>query len=271
MYFEAIASHFCLLNFAVSAVLSFQSSRVESNLQGSLGKIALVLFMIGAGSASLALIAHGIDSELSLFSARWLILAVGLSWLAVAARIWLRILSIFVYAAPLMTLIMIFQFFVPGPNGQRSPMELSHVFLAFHIAGATMGQVLALAASLVSVVYLWQQRVLKKKLLEQLTPGVPALDLLEKILVSSLWAGFLFLTAALLSGTVYFRWFYEGQINVYGEKIAWAVTVWLWYLAALLARNFFNIPMKRVAQMSLLGFLLLAMTFFGMSFYQTGS
>jgi len=240
-------------------------------MQGSLSKIALVLFILGASSASVALIAHGFSVGLPVYSARWLIMAVVLAWLAVAARIWLKIMSIFAWIAPFLTLIMLFQFFVPGPDGTRNGLEASHVFLAFHIAGATMGQILALMASLVSVMYLWQQRVLKKKLLTQLTSRVPALDLLEKIMVSSLWAGFLFLTAALMSGTVYFRWYFPGILGDFGDKIAWAVTVWLWYLAALLARNYFNMTVTRVAQMSLLGFVLLAMTFFGMSFYQTGS
>ena len=82
----------------------------------------------------------------------------------------------------------------------------------------------------------------------------------------SLWCGFLFITLGLLSGALY------AQLNPttlglnVPAKVIWAVLVWVWYLATLLARNVFNRPSKRIAQMSLGGFMLLLFTYFGMGF-----
>ena len=271
VFLEAVISHFCLLNFAVSAVLSLQSSRTEPASSGSLGKISLILFIAGAGAATLTLLRLGLSPEPKYFSARWLILATAMAWLSIAARIWLKVSGMLSYSAPLVTLLLLLQLLAPPGGHGLYPTDPENLFLACHVAGATMGQILALQAGLVAVLYLWQQSLLKRKLLDQLTSRVPSLELLEKILVASLWAGFLFLTAALISGTIYFRWYFQGSLSHYGEKVAWAVTVWLCYLAALLARDFFNISTKRVAQISLLGFLLLAMAFFGLSFYERGS
>ncbi|MCB9228894.1 MAG: cytochrome c biogenesis protein CcsA [Deltaproteobacteria bacterium] len=270
MFLHVIMSHFCLLNFAVAAALSFQSARSDSVLRGSLAKVAQVLFVLGAVSASVACASYALLPELVFVSARWLILVAFLSWLVIIIRFWLRISGLLAYASLLMAVFVLFQFLSSAPGGGLYDVDSPQLYLAFHIAGATMGQLLALLASLVAVLYLWQQRLLKKKLLEQLTSRIPALDLLETILIAVLWAGFFFLTAALISGAVYFCWYFDGSMQIYGRKITWALTVWSCYFLALLARHWFHVPFKRIAQISLIGFCLLLITFFGLSFYQGG-
>ena len=69
---------------------------------------------------------------------------------------------------------------------------MASFFLACHIIGATLGQLLALLACVVAVLYLQQRKILKNKNFQQLSPRLPALDLLEKLLLRSLWGGLYF-------------------------------------------------------------------------------
>lgn len=142
---------------------------------------------------------------------------------------------------------------------------MTSVFLASHIIGATIGQMLALVASIVAVIYLWQRQVLKKKQFSHLSSQVPALDWLENILITCLWTGFLFISMALLSGAYYF-WYYGVNSPNAIHKIIWASIVWLWYFVTLLMKRVFAQPSRRIAQMSLVGFMLLGVAVFGTLF-----
>ena len=264
--FDVITGHLGLLNFAVASILSLQALKVETRGSGAGSKLSLLLFSIATFSVFASICWQLIDGRFDLFESRAMVLALGVSALALGAHFFLRMTSINAFVSPVATLLMLAHFFQsPFRSGEEFP-ELSSVFLSFHIAGALMGQVVAVCAAIVSVLFLWQQRVLKRKLLNQLTARVPALDLLEKVLITCMWAGFLFLTAALLSGAFYVQW-HGAPKGAYYEKVVWAITVWIWYLSALLARNVVRVPVKRVAQMGLFGFLLLATTFFGMTFF----
>ena len=269
MNFEAVLGNISLLNFTVASLIGLKAVKEGSDGQQTLTKISLLLFVVATLACIIALflsLLHG-SAMLDLKS---LIIAACMSFFALLAHFLLRMYSITAFAAPISTLLMLLYFFQSSALSQEESSSYVDTILTFHIVGAAMGQILALSASIVAVLFLWQQRVLKKKLLHQLSSRVPALDILERVLAACLWVGFLFLTMALLSGAVYFQFFMQEMGVSYAEKIGWAVTVWLWYLVVLLARNILKVPMKRVAQMSLLGFLLLAVTFFGMSSFAWG-
>jgi hypothetical protein len=85
------------------------------------------------------------------------------------------------------------------------------------------------------------------------------------LLVVTLWMGFAFISLGLVSGGILTRFFpAPGGAAVLGWKIIWALMVWVWYLAILLARNIFAVSGKHIAQMSVAGFFLLSAFFFGL-------
>ena len=99
-----------------------------------------------------------------------------------------------------------------------------------------------------------------------------ALDKLESFLGVSLVLGFSFITISLVSGA------FVGQnpvsqmqgsdvANGLVLKIVWAISVWIWYLLILVAKNILLKPAKRISQMSLIGFFLLTCTAFGQLFF----
>lgn len=135
-----------------------------------------------------------------------------------------------------------------------------------HLVGALIGQFLALFSSLVAVIFLWQQKNLKEKHFEEVSQKIPSLELLSRALFCCLWVGFFFLTLACVTGMIFLDFSPMVSDRTQGLKILWAISVWFWYLITLVLRFIMNWPTKRIAQMSLIGFLLLAASFFGFSF-----
>ena len=132
-----------------------------------------------------------------------------------------------------------------------------------HILTAIMGQAMAIGAFAIALMYLWQHRNLKRKLLDQISDKVPALDRLSKLLNVSLWVGLIFLTTALISGAYYTS--HTEVATGLKLKAFWAIGVWLWYMAILVVKNVLKRPTTFVAKLSVAGFFILAISLFGIS------
>ena len=267
MSFETLASHLALLNFFVGASISLPTLRLNGHSNRTFNKFSWLLFILGTIFITMTLMRKLYLGTTAYYQMPTLILACVISILSLLGCYALKMKNINAVTAPFTTILLMIYFLMPNWQSHGNQEIYEGFFLAFHVAGAVMGQIVAVCASLVAILFLWQQRLLKKKMLNLLTSRVPPQDILENLLVVCLWSGFLFLTSALLSGALYL-WNLNGIILLpeYKQKIVWAVTVWIWYLAALFFRNALKIPMKRVAQMSLMGFMLLAVTFFGLAF-----
>lgn len=194
-----------------------------------------------------------------------LMLTAMISWMAIHGHLQFGLKLVGPFVAPLATLILLVQFlFAPLKSGV-SPDALPTYLGIAHILSSIVGQAFAIMACAISILYLWQQSLLKKKRLDQIPQSIPAIDQLSKYLVLSLWVGFLFITTGLMTGALYFQRLEKvpGDSD-YILKVAWAILVWLWYLATLVALNIFHRPHKKIAQMALGGFVLLAISYFGM-------
>lgn len=259
-----ILSNLGLLGFALASVVylvSFQEGRTHKPM---LGRTASSTFVLATLSVTAAVVIQ--YREASFSEAAALLLTSTIAWLAIAGHAAFNMRIIGAFVAPLSTLILLIKFFVAPMRVETDNYDGNSLLLTLHVVPAILGQAFAIIACAVSIVFLWQQSLLKKKLLDQLTRNLPAIDRLERILAMSLWCGFLFITLGLLSGALYAQLSADTlELNL-PAKVIWAVLVWVWYLATLLARNVFNRPSKRIAQMSLAGFLLLFMTYFGMGF-----
>ena len=196
------------------------------------------------------------------------LLASTLGLLSLLVFLRFKVRPIGAFTAPLATLILLFQFFaapIPAPEGDQA----ASVLISIHIVMAILGQTFAIGACAVSVLYLWQRNALKKRQLTQMPMQVPAMDRLDSILVRFIWAGFIFISLSLISGAMFVQFYkFTGAPSLHA-KVVWAIAVWAWYLAILISRNVLNHPGRRIAQMSLGGFFLLAMSYFGMAFFRS--
>ena len=194
-----------------------------------------------------------------------LLLAAAVSWVGVISIFFFNVREIISFLAPLATLILLLQSLfmpvslpLPEPNGEA--MADLHIFLA------VCGEAFAIGACGLSLLYLWQRRILKKKLLKWAGIEMPALDRIGNSLTFSLWVGFIFLTVSLLTGAIAFPMVNASlQLQL---KVIWAVAVWVWYMTILICHNVFRSSHKNTARMSLGGFLLLAVSFFGLLFFK---
>ena len=259
-----LSSNIGLLGFATAAVaylLSFQ----KGHHQKAVAPVAFALFCLATLATSVA--AASMAQQAALARLGGLLLTSAIGWLAIGGHLRFNMRLIGAFVAPLATLILLVQFFV-APAGVESQQGDSPVLIGLHVIMAMVGQAFAILACAVSILYLWQQNLLKKKLLDQIPNNIPAIDRLDNLLTICLWTGFIFITLGLLSGAIYTQLNMSRSELQLELKVIWAIVIWLWYLATLLAKNIFNRPGKSIAQMSLGGFVLLAVTYFGMGFFR---
>lgn len=258
---------------------SFKSD-VRAKSAPFVGKVALLCFGVATVIATWQLFGGAQAGSINGFGAPFL--AVTLGWLTIAAGLVFRALPIGVLTAPVTTLILLIQYFstVPAKIYNNSGAELllgdhATILVRIHIVSAMIGEAFGIGACGVGMFYLWQRRSLKNRLVDQLAGNLPALDILEKLLAWCLWIGFIFFTVSLVTGALYFQSMWsvghpieaqtEGQLSA---KIIWAIAVWIWYLATLVSRNLRHSG-KRIALLSVGGFVLLAVSYFGMIFFRS--
>src|SRR5690606_7638515 len=110
-----------------------------------------------------------------------------IGWLAIGGHLQFSMRMIGAFVAPLATLILLIQFFVT-PSGTAVPEgSASTILRSAHIALAVVGMAFGIIACAVSILFLWQQNLLKKKLLDQLPRTIPAIDKLDRHLTITLW------------------------------------------------------------------------------------
>ena len=192
-------------------------------------------------------------------------LTAAVCWLTVVGRYLLALPLMTVLIAPLATLVLLVQFFIvsdPIHGGHYS--GTASVVLGIHIVCSIIGMAFSVISCGVSALYLWQQYLLKKKLLHRLLQDAPAIDTLNRYMLLALKLGFIFLTLGLVTGAFFYQHYGVPAEQSFKVKIIWAMIVWFWYLAILIAQKLAGSSGKSIAKMGMLGFFLLLSTYFGM-------
>lgn len=148
------------------------------------------------------------------------------------------------------------------PNAHTSGGS-ARILLYSHIILAVVGQTIAILSASIAAIYLVQFRSLKNRSFNSFLNNLPGLDKLSSMIKVSLDVGFLLLSLALLSGVIYTQFFWENSNSELIPKILWAVLIWLWYLACLWLTKVVKVKNLTLAKMSLTGFVLLAVGYFG--------
>ncbi|MFC1814631.1 c-type cytochrome biogenesis protein CcsB, partial [Thermodesulfobacteriota bacterium] len=178
----------------------------------------------------------------------------------------LKILGI--YAAPLVTLIMIVAAQLP-----REPAQVNTLFTSFwlasHIIVIFIGEASFALACGVGLLYLVQEHALKTKKHGFFFRRLPDLELLDTTGYACLFVGFTFLTIGLVTGFVYAKstW---GRFWSWDPKEVWSGITWLLYAALLHCRLSLGWRGRKSAIMAIIGFAVLLFTFLGVNFLLTG-
>ncbi|MEE4352000.1 MAG: c-type cytochrome biogenesis protein CcsB [Desulfatiglans sp.] len=197
-----------------------------------------------------------LKSALSFFS--WTIL---LAFLAFQARFRLMVLGSFV--APFSACLMIISYAMPWIDVPVKPIFKS-LWLTAHVGTVFLGNGVFAIAFLSAIMYLIQERQIKKKRLGSIHNRLPSLATLDSINHYSLIYGFPFLTVGMITGSIYAQHAF-GSYWQWDPKEVWSLITWLSYAALLHERLVVGWQGRRAAVMSIVCFCLLLFTFAGAS------
>lgn len=268
MFDQTLMSIICLGSFLLASGLllaGFQSGRTATQMTfagnaafmvGSLALVVLILFQEATPGR-----ANHIPYYLFAGALAGVTIIVCLKW---------RMQLLGAFVAPIIALTLMLDTFFGGQLEGVTESTSPGLLLPIHIGSAIIGEVFAVAACGASLMLLWQQRKLKNRQLGSLPEKFPSLDTLGQALGSSLWIGFTFITLSLLSGAFLTMTVHPQMGTSLKLKTAWAILVWIWYLTILVLRHVLNYRAQKIARMSLIGFLLLALSWFGFAFAYAG-
>lgn len=194
----------------------------------------------------------------------WIIAGV---FLILQNRLKLKIMG--VWAAPLVLLIMIIVMQLPKEPVQAKEI-LDNVLIVFHVMAVLMGEAALTLACGVGILYLIQERDIKNKKQGFFFKRLPSLDLLDRTGYACIIFGFIALTLGLMGGLVYSKTTYGRFWGWDPVKEVWSGVTWLIYAALIHGRLVTGWRGRRSAITSIIGFLVLLFTFFGVNFILDG-
>ncbi|CAG37809.1 cytochrome C assembly family protein [Desulfotalea psychrophila] len=163
----------------------------------------------------------------------------------------------------LVFLILVVASFLPKNIIPLSPTEQT-LWLPFHAGVSLLAYGFLGIAFLAGVMYLLQERELKKKRFGYFFSRLPSLDSLDMLNNHCLTVGFSFLTLGIVAGVLWAR-------IVHGFwQCDWTVIPWLFYLVQMHQRLTVGWRGKRAATMAIIGFILAMFTLWGLAYFSGG-
>jgi len=173
-----------------------------------------------------------------------------------------------VYAACLATVLVIGASHFPQP---QVPLQtaLTSVWLLVHIVAVFVGDAAFALAGGLGLLYLAQERAIKRKRHGFFFKRLPSLEQLDSAGYGCIVTGFAFLTFGLITGFVYAQWIW-GRFWSWDPKEVWSAITWLLYAALLHQRLALGWRGRRSAMMALAGLAVVLFTFLGVAFFLKG-
>lgn len=195
-----------------------------------------------------------LKSSLSFFA--WTLLLV---YLLFHLRFHLMVLGSFV--APVAACLLILSSTLPTAAVMVKPIFRS-LWLPVHIGTAFVGNGFFAVTFVVAIMYLLQESQIKKKRLGTLYNRLPSLETLDSINHFALICGFTFMTAGMITGAIYAQ-VALGSYWRWDPKEVCSLLAWIFYAVLLHERLAVGWRGRRVALLSLFGFLVLVLAFVG--------
>ncbi|MFZ4857062.1 MAG: c-type cytochrome biogenesis protein CcsB [Desulfuromonadaceae bacterium] len=148
-------------------------------------------------------------------------------------------------------------------QARQLPPILQSNWFWFHALLAFASYACFTIAAGVAVMYLIQRYFLKTKHFGALFQKLPSLETMDEISYRCLSVGWPLLTVAIISGSI---WSDQamGSYWIWDRKQTWSLIIWLIYAALLHGRITIGWRGKRAAILSIIGFIVVLFTFFGM-------
>lgn len=172
------------------------------------------------------------------------------------------------FITPLALVLMIFGHAVPMQSAAPNP-ALQSWWLPVHVVLAFLGDAVFALAAVAGVLYLLQERALKKKKVSSLFYRLPSLDTLDNLNYRCLTIGFPLMTLGIITGAVWAEraW---GAYWSWDPKETWALLTWFLYAALLHGRLAIGWRGRKAAVLAIVGFVCLLFTFLGVNLLLSG-
>ncbi len=170
--------------------------------------------------------------------------------------------------SPFVTIVLVSSIF--SHQGEKLPIENLQPVLSAHIIFAILGSCLAVAASLIAIIYLLQNSALKSGATKKMLPGLPSLETLGSLLNTLLWLCIISILVSLLTGAHYTYHFLDILSISMKTKIIWSIAVFGWFSFILILKSFKDIQVTTTAKLTIVGFAILSTAFFGLWFGPLG-
>jgi len=153
-----------------------------------------------------------------------------------------------------------------GFESTVAPLQpaLQSRWLYLHTTLAFLGDAFFVIAFAGGVLYLVQERQLKRHRVGGLYHRLPSLDLLDRINYRSLTIGFPLLTLGIITGAVWAEYAW-GAYWQWDPKETWSLITWFIYAALVHARLSVGWRGRKAAYLSIAGFLAVLFTFLGVN------
>lgn len=197
-----------------------------------------------------------VNLKMSLSFFAWCIIGV---YLLFQVKFGLMVLGSFV--APLAAVLMIVSSAIPSAQETVPPL-LKSIWLSIHVFSIFIGDGLFAITFLAAVMYLIQERQIKRKVRGGLFKRLPSLETLDSINHYSLMYGYPFLTIGMVTGAIYAQ-YALGDYWRWDPKEVWSLITWLSYSILLHERLAVGWRGRKAAYMSIVCFLILIFTFLG--------
>jgi len=211
--------------------------------------LTLVLRLIEAGHAPVA----SLHESLTLYA--WLTVAV---YVVLLFKYRMEVLGAFV--APFALLLTVTASLLPSEIVPLAPL-LESYWLPVHVVLAFLGNTFFALACIAGIMYLIQDRYLKKHKIKGLYFILPSLEVLDDLGYKCLTYGFSFLTLAIISGAIWSD-YSLGTYWSWGARQDWSLITWILYAALLHGRLTTGWRGRKSAIFSVAAFAILLGSFF---------
>lgn len=172
------------------------------------------------------------------------------------------------FVMPVVFMLMLSASVLPREIKPLSP-KLKSYWLWVHTTLAFVGDAAFAMAAGVGLMYILQERFVKKKHLGSLFHRLPSLKVLDEINYRLIGIGFPFLSLAIITGSLWSQSVF-GTFWQWDPKEVWSLITWFIYVFVLHARLRQGWRGRKAAYMSILGFLIVIFTFFGVNLLMKG-
>ncbi len=192
--------------------------------------------------------------------------AVAAAYLLTQMKFNVRVLGSFV--TPLCAVLMLWSWALPEPMIGIKPLYRS-AWLAVHVATIFIGNGVFAVGCLAGVMYLLQERQIKRKQLGFFYRRLPSLSILDSINYYCIITGFPMLTLGMITGSIYSQ-VALGTYWRWDPKEVWSLLTWLLYAVLVHQRLTVGWRGRRAAILSIIGFVVIFFSFLGVNFILKG-